>query len=234
MLIDSERWAEALLADEPERIGPYVLGVDLGTSAAMSAAAAYFRGGLLDAVAVFPELPTLAERGLADGVGVLYRRMHERRELVIAGSRVSDVRALLAEALARWGSPAAVVCDRWREAELRQALDAARFPEAALVVRGQGYRDGGEDVRHFKRAILAGLVRPTESLLLGAAVSEARVMTDPAGNQKLAKGSEGGRRARARDDAAAAAVLAVAAGYRQWHAGDGAPARSGLVLGSVG
>ena len=34
-------------------------------------------------------------------------------------------------------------------------------------------------------------------------------LSDPAGNSKLAKGSEGGRRLRARDDAAAAAILAV-------------------------
>ena len=43
----------------------------------------------------------------------------------------------------------------------------------------------------------------------------ARVLTDPAGNSKLAKGSEGGRRMRAKDDAAAAAILAVALGVRR-------------------
>ena len=41
---------------------------------------------------------------------------------------------------------------------------------------------------------------------------------DPAGNAKLAKNSQGGRRLRAKDDAAAAAVLAVSEGYRAWHA----------------
>ena len=51
--------------------------------------------------------------------------------------------------------------------------------------------------------------------LLRYAMGEARVTTDPAGNSKLAKSSEGGRRARARDDAAAASILAVAAGTRQ-------------------
>ena len=43
---------------------------------------------------------------------------------------------------------------------------------------------------------------------------EARTVSDPAGNAKLSKGSQGGRRFRAKDDAAAAAVLAVAAGVR--------------------
>ena len=47
-----------------------------------------------------------------------------------------------------------------------------------------------------------------------SAMAEARTISDPAGNQKMSKGSEGGRRSRARDDAAAASVLAVAAGVR--------------------
>ena len=220
VLLDTAAWKRAAGLPEPEPVrGSYVLGVDLGTSAAMSAAAAYHRSGWLDAVAVFPAQPDLRRRGLADGVGSLYSKMAERGELVIAGGHVSDVRRLLSEALIRWGKPAAVVCDRWRAAELRQHLDALRFPTAQLVVRGQGYKDGGEDVRQFRAAVLGGHVRPADSLLLTAAMSEARVMVDPAGNAKLAKGSEGGRRVRARDDAAAAAILAVATGYRHWHAG---------------
>ena len=41
-------------------------------------------------------------------------------------------------------------------------------------------------------------------------MSEAMVVADPAGNQKLAKATEGGRRKNARDDAVAGAILAVA------------------------
>ena len=88
---------------------------------------------------------------------------------------------------------------------------------APTVSSNVGFKDGGADVRDFRRAVLADRVAPVESLLLTAALAEARVATDPAGNSKLAKSSEGGRRQKARDDAAAAAVLAVAAGARQWH-----------------
>ena len=220
VLLDVAAWERASRLPEPsETRGGYVLGVDLGQNSAMSAAAAYHEGGRLEAVAVFPQHPDLRSRGLADGVGGLYQRMAERGELVVAGGYVSDIRRLLSESLTRWGKPAAVVCDRWRAAELRQHLEALRFPLAQLIVRGQGFKDGGEDVRAFRSAMLAGFVRPSESLLLSAAVSEARVAVDPAGNAKLAKASQGGRRVRARDDAAAAAILAVSAGFRQWHAG---------------
>ena len=214
VLLDVDTWRG--LEECHDHTGGFVLGIDLGTSAAMSAAAGYWESGALECVAVFPELPSLAARGLADGVGNLYQRMYDRGELVQAGRRVSDIPALLAEILDRWGAPSAIVCDRWREAELRQHLDAMRFPPAKLIVRGQGYKDGGTDTLHFRKAVLGDHVRPAKSLLLTAALAEARVVTDPAGNSKLAKSTEGGRRQRARDDAAAAAVVAVAEGYRQW------------------
>ena len=80
--------------------------------------------------------------------------------------------------------------------------------------RGQGYRDGGEDVRAFRRAAMDGRVTPVKSLLLRSSMAEARTISDPSGNAKLAKGGEGGRRERARDDAVAAAILAVSVGQR--------------------
>ena len=233
VLLDAEAWRRAgrLGPPEAEARGGYVLGIDLGTSAAMSAAAAYHRDGRLEAVAVFPEIPALAERGLADGVGSLYLRMAQRGELLVRGRRVSDISALLAEALTRWGRPAAVIVDRWRAAELTEHLEAMRFPRSALVVRGAGFKDGAADVRDFRRAVLTDLVRPSESLLLTAAMAEARVVTDPSGNSKLSKASQGGRRSRTRDDAAAAAIVAVAAGYREWHvsAVRGRPRHSALA-----
>ena len=233
VLLDADTWTGAEALGAPEAgLGGYVLGVDLGTTAAMSACAAYWRSGRLDAFAVFPCEPGLAERGLADGVGRLYQRMAERGELLQAGQLVSDPVAMLAEALHRWGPPLAILADRWREAELRQALEAAAVPLATVVVRGQGFRDGGEDVRDFRRAVLGGHVRPVVSLLLTAALGEARVVLDPAGNAKLAKATEGGRRRRARDDAAAAAILAVASGFREWHRGPAAEPRR-LFVGHV-
>ena len=201
---------------EADTFGPCVWGVDLGTTAAMSAVAAYWPDtGRLEVLAAFPSEPSIAERGLRDGVGRLYLDMERRGELITTGGRVVDVETLLREAMGRYGPPDAVSADRWREGELRDGLDLAGVPASAFVSRGQGFKDGGEDVRAFRRSCLTGRVTPTVSLLLRSAMREAVTVADPAGNEKLSKNTEGGRRSRARDDAAAAAILAVAVGSRR-------------------
>ena len=60
-------------------------------------------------------------------------------------------------------------------------------------------------------------------------MSEARVIMDVAGNTKLAKKTEGQRRLRARDDAAAAAILAVAIGARERPKGQVTKAYHGVI-----
>ena len=220
MLLDAGTWEQAE-QDDVAKTNGYSLGIDLGTSAAMSAAAAYWpESGALDCFAVFPEVPSLAERGMADGVGRLYQRMQERGELIQAGRRVSDIGALLNEARERWGVPKIIGCDRWRESELRQCLEASSFPLTGLEVRGMGWNHGAADVRAFRSACLSGKVSPVKSLLLRSAMAEARTVSDVAGNWKLAKKNSGGRRATARDDAAAAAILAVAIGSRAYEGRD--------------
>ena len=213
-LLDPALW-ERLEADTP-KVGRYVLGLDLGTSAAMSAAAAFWpETGVLEGFAAFPEVPDLHDRGIRDGCGPLYTNCARRGELITAGRLVSDVGALLRESLARWGSPGLVVADRWRKDELRQELEKVGFPFCPMEVRGMGFMDGGEDVRDFRAACLSEAVHPHESLLLRSALAEARTVTDAAGNSKLSKAMQGGRRMRARDDVIAAAILAIAAGWRR-------------------
>ena len=214
VLLDAGLWQS--IEGVADMDGPAVWGVDLGTSAAQSAVAAYWpQTGALACLAAFPAEPSLAERGLRDGVGGLYAECARRGELLTLGGRAVDVAMLLRAALERLGRPSRVVADRWRKAELRDALQAAGVPSAAFEARGMGYKDGASDVRAFRRACADGNVTPAPSLLLRSAMAEARTVSDPAGNAKLSKGSQGGRRLRARDDAAAAAILAVATGLRQ-------------------
>ena len=213
MLLEADTWAR--IEGDAERSRVPIWGIDLGTSAAQSAVAAFWpETGRLECLAAFPTEPGLAERGLRDGVGRLYMACWQRGELITTGGEAVDIGELLHAALERFGRPSGIVCDRWRDAELRDALRKAGL-QVRMEVRGQGFKDGAEDVRGFRRACAEGKVTPAKSLLLRSAMAEARTVVDPAGNAKLAKATQGGRRLRARDDAAAAAILAVAAGTRQ-------------------
>ncbi len=183
LLLQAGLWAG--VEGDADRAGQCVWGVDLGTSAAQSAVAAYWpETGRLECVAAFPCEPSLAERGLRDGVGSLYVQCAQRGELHTLGQHACDVSLLLAAALDRFGRPSLVTADRWREAELRDALTAAGVPSAAFERRGMGFKDGAEDVRNFQRAIVDGRATPFPSLLLRSAMGEARTMSDPAGNSK--------------------------------------------------
>ena len=213
-LVSVDDWRAVETDDLPAADGPMVLGADLSSGYAMSAVSAFWPlTGRLQGLCAFPELPDLKTRGDADGVGSLYQQMAARSELITTPGRTVDVPALLHAALAEYGRPTVVVCDRWRLNELTDALDAAGIT-ANVVTRGMGWQDGSEDVRGFQRAVQERRIATPVSLAARSAFSGATVMLDPAGNAKLCKSSQGGRRARHKDDLAAAMVLAVAEGRR--------------------
>ena len=166
---------------------------------------------------MFPERPNLTERGQRDGVGPLYERLAARGELHQAGDLVASVPALLDLVLDTWGAPTLITCDTWREAKLRESLSALNFPMAGLETRRNGPKDGSEDLANFRETCLSGGVRPADSLLLTSALASARTTTDVSGNTRLAKGTQSGRRRDTRDDAVAAAILAVSCGWRRRH-----------------
>ena len=124
--------------------------------------------------------------------------------------KVVRVKDLLNLALERFGQPTCVVADRFKKNDLEQSLNESALEQCELVYRGQGFFDGAADVRFFRKAMLNGRVKVVTSLLLRAGMANAVTVADPAGNEKLAKNSEGGRRTLARDDAVAASILAIA------------------------
>ena len=124
LLLDSETWQR--IEGESDMGGRCYWGVDLGTSSAQSAVSAFWPDtGRLESLAAFPNEPTLAERGIRDAVGRLYTECARKGELIQLGGHAVDVGELIREARDRFGAPAGLASDRWREAELRDALKAA-------------------------------------------------------------------------------------------------------------
>lgn len=213
-LLTADEWQACEVQDDdlPARDGPCLIGLDLGGSRSMSAIAVYWpMTGRLEAQGAFPQKPGLADRGAADGVQDRYLRMRERGELITMGESTVQVGPWLRHVwddLVRDADVKALVCDRYRQAELLDALAAAGI-RAPVVFRGQGFRDGGQDVEGFRKAVFDGAVRTRPSLLMRSAAADALVVLDDAQNAKLTKARSLGR-----IDAIAAAILAVAEGAR--------------------
>ena len=215
-LLDALTWRAVETDALPAREGPCAWGIDLGGTAAFTACAAYWpRSGRLEGFVSCGNTPALADRALADGVSGIYERMMAGGELVQLGGRIVPVGPFLAEAVRRYGRPQAIAADRWRAGELEDGARENGLRLAEPTWRGQGWRDGAQDVRAFRAAVLEGKVAAPVSLAMRAALVEAKIVADSAGNEKLAKAGEGQHRRRGRDDLAAAIVLAVAEGQRR-------------------
>jgi phage terminase large subunit-like protein len=211
LLLTVDQWLACEAGELPPRSGPCVIGLDAGGSASMSAAVFYWpQTGRLEAKGWFPGSPSLAERGAADTVGNRYVDMRERGELATLGDRTVPAVAWLAEVmrLAAGEPVAAILGDRYRQAEIGEAIDKTGI-RAPIIWRGMGFKDGGEDCERFQRAAFDGKVLSRPSLLLRSAFADAVIVRDDAGNMKLTKARSNGR-----IDAASAAVLAVAEGAR--------------------
>lgn len=224
VLVTVDEWLSAEVApdDLPRRSGPCILGVDLGGSRSMSAAAFYWpETGRLESVGTFPAIPSLQDRGESDGVSGRYVEMQNRGELSVLGTNTVPPGAWLAAlaALADGEDISCIVGDRFRHAEFVEAMSGAGL-RTPFVWRGFGWKDGSEDVERFRRALFDGDVKTAPSLLLRSAFADAITLVDPAGNHKLAKARSLGR-----IDAAAAVVLAVAEGARR----KAAPSRKARV-----
>lgn len=216
MLVDPEQWELILTNPVPLPSGRAVWGVDLGGAQAMSSVAACWGNGRLDTISMFGNAYSLEERSLQDGAGTVYIKAEDGGELVVSKQRIPDILELFRLALDRFGEPAAVFLDRWRIDELKDALDkdrAFKWSRIPIVARGQGFKDGGAAMRAWREAIEDRRIFPVKPcMLLTEALSEAVAINDPAGNEKLAKQAEGGRRMRSKDDVVAASLLAVEGG----------------------
>ncbi|MEM7696732.1 MAG: terminase large subunit [Pseudomonadota bacterium] len=226
VLLTVDEWLSCEASELPAREGQCVVGIDLGGSASMSAASFYWPAtGRMEALGWFPSRPGLLDRGQRDGVSGRYAEMQERGELSTLGDATVPVAPWLAAVMRHVdGAPiAAITADRFKQAELGEAMDRAGV-RAPIVWRGMGFKDGGEDCERFRRAAFDGEVLSAPSLLMRSAMADAVVLRDPADNLKLAKARSNGR-----IDAVAASVLAVAEGARI-KARNARPARKAVWL----
>ena len=200
---------------DAERDGHCVAAFDLGGSSSMCAFVALWPWtGRLECYGAFPGMPTLTERGHADGVGGLYARLHDAGELeVFDGHRTTPVAVFLERCFERLRGETvlAVGCDRYRRAEAETALTHAGLEGVPMQWRGQGAHavaDGSHDVRAFQRAVLQHRLHVTRGAgLLAHAIAESSVRYDAAGNPAVEKG-----RGKGRIDALQSAVIAAGLG----------------------
>lgn len=210
-LLDLSEWLGCETDDLPPRQGQVVIGLDLGETVSMSAAAYLWpETGRLEAWGAFGTVPALDARGQVDAVGDLYSLMHKRGELALMGHKTVPPAAWLMRVLAHVEGEviAAIVADRFKQSQIGDAL-IELGNRSPVVWRGMGFKDGSEDVERFRRYVFDDKLKVSESYLLRHAIGEAAVFIDPAGNSKIVKGRSMGR-----IDAACAAVLAVAEASR--------------------
>ena len=210
----------------PERSGRPIVGIDLGGGRAWSAAVALWSNGRVEALAVAPGIPDLGEQERRDRVPQhTYQKLKDSGSLRVAeGLKVQPPAQVWEMVKETWGRPQLIVCDRFRLPELE---DATRRERARLEPRISRWSEAAFDIRSLRQMALDGplSVDVDSRALLGVSLSGSMVRNDDQGNTRLIKD---GTNNQARDDVAAALVLAAGAMARK-------PKRTGVrSLGLVG
>ena len=220
VLLTVEDWERVCARDVGDAAGRPIVGVDLGGGRAWSAAVAIWPSGRIDARAVAPGTPSIAEQEKRDRVPRgTYQRLVDAGVLTTDGDRRVPRVEVLADTAQRW-RPLVITCDRFRLPELQDAT-AGRV---RLVPRVARWSDAAEDIRALRRMAADGpLSAARESReLIAASLSVAAVKSDDQGSVRLTKKTANDE---ARDDVAAALVLAAGAHTRR----PAAPRRLRLV-----
>ena len=207
MLLTVDDWQWVCARPVPPREGRPFVAYDLGGGRAWSAAVAIWRTGRIEAMAVAPGIPSLEDQEKRDRAPAgVYRMLAQTGSLRVAeGLRVQPPGELHRATLAAWGRPAVVLCDRFRLGELRDVVK-----ECPVVPRIARWSEAAEDIRALRSLAADGPLACDEASrpLLTASLSVAMVANDDQGNTRLKKK---GTNNQARDDVAAALVLAAGA-----------------------
>ena len=135
MLLNVDDWERTTARPIAERVGKPAVGIDLGSGRAWSAGVALWKSGRVEAIALAPGIPSIAEQEKRDRVPAgTYQQLVDSGRLRIAhGLRVQPVSQLIDAIEAEWGVPGMIICDRFREKDLRDC--APGCPIEARVTR---------------------------------------------------------------------------------------------------
>ena len=194
----------------PHPAGRSIVALDLGAGRAWSAAVSVWESGRVEAAAVAPGIPDLAQQETRDRVPRgTYQDLEDRGVLQLAtGLRVQPPAAVWAMVVDRWGIPASVICDRFRLAELADVVQGA----APLEPRVSRWSEASADIRALRSLAKDGpwSIDEDSRLLIAASLQAAVVKNDDQGSTRLVKSANN----TSRDDVAAALVLAAGAYQR--------------------
>ena len=210
VLLEVDDYKLLIGRDVPERDGSPIVGVDLGSNRAFSAAVATWANGRTEALAVCPGIPSVAEQERRDKVPRgTYQRLVDDGSLIVAeGLRVPPVGLLWNTMTESWGWPALVVCDRFR---LRELQDVAG--DAPIETRRALWSEASEDIRACRKLVKDGPLSLAESAraLLVTSLAHSKVQADTSGNIRMVKK---GHKNESRDDVAFALTLTCGAFVR--------------------
>ena len=188
----------------PDCEGKPIVGIDLGGTRSWSAAAAVWSSGRIEAWALAPGVPTLADQERDDQVAEsAYLELARSGGLSVDESRaVPGIDRLLSRIWA-W-EPAAIVADPYRSAELHQVVGG----RVRIIERARGGGETTSNVQALRSLLLDSDAGVTEAsrALLAAAFEQTALVVDDSGVTKVKK-ARGGKRSR--DDASAALLLAA-------------------------
>ena len=206
VLLTVDDWKRVEGREVPEREGRPIVGVDLGGGRSWSAAVGIWPSGRCEALAVAPGLPSLQEQEKRDRVPAgTYEKLHDMGQLDVAeGLRVQPPRQVWEAIRSRWGKPKVIILDRFRLAEMQDAVKGG----ARLEPRVTRWSEASADIRSLRRMAKDGplAVELGSRMLTATSLSRATVQNDDAGSSRLVKN---GSNNCARDDIAAALLLAA-------------------------
>ena len=185
--------------------------IDLGGGRAWSAAVAVWASGRIECLALAPGVPDIAAQEKRDRVPAgTYQRLADSGQLRVAeGLKVQPPGQLWDAICEAWGMPVLVLCDRFRVAELEDAIDGATLVEPRVT----RWSEASADIQATRKGFMDGPFTVDEGSrsLLMFSLARAMVKTDDAGNARLVKRSTGNDN---RDDVAAAFTLCCGAWER--------------------